>query len=1096
MATSDGSVVIKVIADEKQAKELLITLGNIERTGKQVNSSLGKSNSNPFEKPTGGAKDMLKAILGSKGIVMAMGMVKDSVGNAISRFDTMKQYPRMMEKLGFSTEQSERSIRKLASGIEGLPTRLDEVVGTAQQLTGITGDINRATDLTLALNNAFLSSGSSAGDASRGLVQYTQMLSSGKVDMQSWRTLNETMNLGLIKVAESFGFAGASAKNDLYAALRDGKITFNQFSDKLIEINKQTGGFAETAKEGSRGLATSWQNIKTAVVNGIAGIITILDDNMNKMTGKDIASGLDILKVIIKGFFTGVQSAIKAVLPILNGLYQVLKTLIRVGIRLQPVLTGLLYGFVAFKAITGISLLIGAFSSGLMTVQIYALYAVDGLKALWATMLANPITAVAVGITALVAGIIAFASRTSEETKKLLEEMDNAKKETKTLTDSVKENADNWKKQAESLDENRKSMRTLADDIDALNKVEGRSASQTKDLKDKIKELNSYLGEEVVLYDEKTKSINTSSEAMKAYIDVASSEEKLTAIREKNNALQKEKMDLDIQSKANAELLAQAEKERDEANFLQKGKIQKKIDELKESENKLAEARNLNAEQFKIVEQQKNEVLQESAEAEQRLTEQIKTRGLQIEDLSETERQVVEDMKARYKSIEEAATTMFEKISTDSKLSTEQMLENLEHNIKAVDEWATNLQTLADRGVNQGMLEQLRAMGPQGAGYVAELATMSDTELQKFNDLFEKAGENAPQNLAKSMGKTGEVAIPEGVENLITKTEQTLTDKFKAVDWSKYGQEVPNGVTKGMNDKQGEVKNSSQNLAKGAKEAFTSELGINSPSRVFTDYGKNIDEGLANGIKDGANLVTQSLKILTDNLNKVADTDFKGFKLKSDTIFKQFSNTVKSSLDNTVKISNIGMNNMLNAFKIKLSVILSTTKSMMSSVVKATDIRGRMQYMGAMAGNGFMWGLESRRGAILWTAQSIANQVAYTMRRALDIHSPSRVLKKIGIQSGEGYEVGLDEKIKDIKSKANLLAESAVPKAKDFNLFDKSMEYVKSSTINNNDNKNMTTNETVFNVDKIVWQGKEDIRKTMEEMGWIAGQERWRLETT
>lgn len=1096
MATSDGSVVIKVIADEKQAKELLITLGNIERTGKQVNNSFGKNNTNPFKKPTGGAKDMLKAILGSKGIVMAMGMVKDSVGSAISRFDTMKQYPRMMEKLGFSTEQSERSIRKLSTGIEGLPTRLDEVVGTAQQLTGITGDINKATDLTLALNNAFLSSGSSAGDASRGLVQFTQMLSSGKVDMQSWRTLNETMNLGLIKVAESFGFAGASAKNDLYAALRDGRITFNQFSDKLIEINKQTGGFAETAKEGSRGLATSWQNIKTAVVNGIAGIITILDDNMKKVTGEDIASGLDVLKVIIKGFFTGVQSSIKAVLPILNGLYQVLNTLIRVGIRLQPVLIGLLYGFVAFKAITGISLLIGAFSSGLMTIQIYALYAVDGLKALWALMLANPLVAVAAGITAVVAGIIAFASKTSEETKKLLEEMDNAKKETKTLTDSVKENADNWKKQAESLDENRKSMRTLADEIDTLNKVEGRSASQTKDLKDKVKELNSYLGDEVVLYDEKTKSINMSTEAMQAYIDVASSEEKLTAIREKNNALQKEKMDIDIQSKANAELLAQAEKERDEANFLQKGKIQKKIDELKESENTLAEARNLNAEQFKIVEQQKNEVLKESAEAEQRLTEQIKTRGLQMQDLSESERQVVEDMKSRYKSIEEAATTMFDKINTDSKLSTEQMLENLEHNVQAVDEWATNLQTLADRGVNQGMLEQLRAMGPQGAGYVAELATMSDTELQKFNELFKKAGENAPPNLAKSMGKTGEVVIPEGVGNLITKAEQTLTDKFKAVDWAKYGQEVPNGVTKGMNDKQGEVKNSSQNLAKGAKEAFTSELGINSPSRVFTDYGKNIDEGLANGIKDGANLVTQSLKILTDNLSKVADTDFNSFREKADTTFKDFSNMTKTNLDNAVNNTSSGLNNMLNAFKTKLTVILNTSKDMMKSIVSSTEIKGKLQYTGAMAGNGFMWGLESRRGAILWTAQSIANQVAYTMRRALDIHSPSRVLKKIGIQSGEGYEVGLDEKIKDIKSKANLLAESAVPKAKDFNLFDKSMEYVKSSTINNNDYKNTTTNKTVFNVDKIVWQGKEDIRKTMEEMGWIAGQERWRLETT
>ncbi|CYK57121.1 phage minor tail protein [Streptococcus pneumoniae] len=53
-----------------------------------------------------------------------------------------------MQAMGHSTEDVTRSTKKLAAGIEGLPTTLNEVVGTAQRLTSITGDINKSTDLT------------------------------------------------------------------------------------------------------------------------------------------------------------------------------------------------------------------------------------------------------------------------------------------------------------------------------------------------------------------------------------------------------------------------------------------------------------------------------------------------------------------------------------------------------------------------------------------------------------------------------------------------------------------------------------------------------------------------------------------------------------------------------------------------------------------------------------------------------------------------------------------------------------------------------------------------------------------------------------
>lgn len=214
--------------------------------------------------------------LGMLGVDKAVTVVSSHIGSAVDRFDTMQKFPKVMAQMGFSADDAERAIQKLSKGVEGLPTALDEITKNAQSIALLTGDLDGATDLAISLNNAFLASGSSSADAARGLTQYTQMLSSGKVDMQSWKTLLETMSPALTKVAKSFGFTGKSAKNDLYKALQDGTITFDELNAKLIELNGGVDGFAATAKTQSTGIRTSFQNIGVSVTKGLASMIETL----------------------------------------------------------------------------------------------------------------------------------------------------------------------------------------------------------------------------------------------------------------------------------------------------------------------------------------------------------------------------------------------------------------------------------------------------------------------------------------------------------------------------------------------------------------------------------------------------------------------------------------------------------------------------------------------------------------------------------------------------------------------------------------------------------------------------------------------------
>lgn len=249
--------------------------------------------------------DRVKSIVAGVGVTKVIGatmnVLSSSFDGAINRFDTMQSYPKVMKSLGFEVEQSQKSVAKLNQSVQGLPTSLADVVTTSKSLAAVTGNIDKATDTTIALNHAFLASGSSSEDASRGLQQYSQMLAKGTVDMQSWRTLQETMAPALTKVAKKLGITSGNA-NELYAALQNGTITFHQFNDAMIECDTETGGFADTALEASKGIKTSMTNIKSAVQNLEQGFMSAMNNMLKSKAMGGLVDNLEKIKSKIYDF--------------------------------------------------------------------------------------------------------------------------------------------------------------------------------------------------------------------------------------------------------------------------------------------------------------------------------------------------------------------------------------------------------------------------------------------------------------------------------------------------------------------------------------------------------------------------------------------------------------------------------------------------------------------------------------------------------------------------------------------------------------------------------------------------------------------------
>nr|DAR03629.1 MAG TPA: tail tape measure [Caudoviricetes sp.] len=339
---------------------------NFSSTMKNADSSMNNLDSST-QKTNTSILDIAKGIGVFKLIDNAIGLVTSSLGGAIDRFDTLNKYPVVMQALGYTADQVDKSMSKLTEGIDGLPTSLNEIVSNTQQLAISTGNLEKGTDTAIALNNAFLASGASTADASRGMQQYVQMLSKGTVDMQSWRSIQETMPIAMDKVAKSFKDQGVNSVNELYDALQDGTITFDDFNNRLIKLNDGVGGFAELAKKNSSGIKTSFQNIKTAVVKGLANVIQAVDDGMQNAGFGSIAENLDKVKDAVNTAFKALNDNLPAIIEKVGNAF---KFLADNSEWLIPLISGVAGALLAVSAvnsatntITNITKAVGSLSS-------------------------------------------------------------------------------------------------------------------------------------------------------------------------------------------------------------------------------------------------------------------------------------------------------------------------------------------------------------------------------------------------------------------------------------------------------------------------------------------------------------------------------------------------------------------------------------------------------------------------------------------------------------------------------------------------------------------------------------------------------------
>ena len=823
-----------------------------------------------FEKIKDAIKNFSVGAVAFKAVSSAMNLVSQSMDKAIDRFDTLQRFPKVMKSLGHSSKDVAASTKLLSEGIEGLPTTLDTVVSTTQKLTSMTGNLKQSTKLTIALNNAFLASGASTEDAARGLQQYSQMLSAGKVDMQSWKTLQETMPYALQKTAESFGFAGASAQKDFYSALQDGKITFDDFSKRLIELNKGTNGFAQMAKKNSEGIKTSFGNIVNAVAKGIANVIAEFDKMSKAVTGKSIAQNLDSIKGAVNSTFNVIIGVIRGATPVVKSLVSVLGFLKPVLDPLIAVFTGVVGAVLLFKGamlglaiIKGIGSLIGTLITSLVSLTSTSLIAQGAT-----TGLAGALASLSSGgvflVVGAIAGLVSWLTQESEASKEAKAKNEEFKRSLDDLHESVNKGNEAYKDRRNEIQATAEDNERLVRKIDELNAVENKTAAQKKELASAAETLNSRIEGLNIQYDKATGTINMTTDAIRKQIEIAKASAEIEAANEKMVENAKKRLEIKDKMKEVEKQYQDLIKQTDEAEggFFDNSSVRDSIKtQAKEKYNE--EVKKLQ-DDIKKTEESDNELtntIVKNNETKAKSTEDASGRMIYtMENMNEAQRKAVEMMQQEFANLKGEVQNAFQAIEQQSALSVDQLSANLEKNIAAVDKWAGNLETLARRGLDQGFLEELRKLGPKAAEQTQALVDSTDEQLGRFNELYNRSGEKAKEGLLRGFRAVGQELPPE-IENMVTAIGDEFRSALADAGFEVKGREIPQKVSDGMRSGKGDVQQAASEVTEASKQAFNNlpTEAKYSGSQVSGQYAQGMTEN--QGAVQGASEVLKNASL-------------------------------------------------------------------------------------------------------------------------------------------------------------------------------------------------------------------------------------------
>lgn len=1034
-------------------------------------SDIGDSIGDGFEEGTDQAStaiDALAQALVAAGVTASVKAITDALMDCTQ---TSMEFETAMAKVGTIADESQKPLGDMRNEILALSSETGksvgelaeatyqaisasvatesavDFVGTANKLAvGGFSDTTTAVDILTTAINAY---GMSADDAAKisDVLITTQNLGKTSVaqlgaSMGMVIPLAAAYNMDLEDLSASYalltanGTQTAQATTYVKAALNELGSTSSVVGSTL---KKKTGKtFAELMKEGNSlgdvlqiladsvdGDTTAFNNMWSSSEAGV-GMLSILNSGTSKynslvqaMEGSTGAATTAFEKMSETGEFAqqSFQNATENLkIAIGDELAPVLMELQQSGadamewatefVKEHPEVVAAVTALAAALAVLAAALV------GLLVVQ----QVTTAFTKFSAALLANPVGAVAVALTALTAAAVAFGAvmkdRTSESVKnrKAIEQCKDSYDE---LKDSMEEHAKERKESIKSAKTEAATYQNLADKLYELADKTNKTASDKAQMNTIVDQLNGAMPELGLSIDETTGALNREKSAVDAVIDSMKQQALANAYQEQANKAASDLAEAQIQLSEAEEVLydlrSQAVKKINEHNAA----VQDGTESVQEMASSYAAAGEpvdkyalqLNALSGQIKEQKEvvaglQGTTSEADERYKKIAEKAYEYKTAVEEsnqgvadsateMSDEVKQAYEGMKTSIQNSLKGIVNEYEEFSGDKEISAEDIIKHMHSSENAANQWVQNMKTLAGRagdGMTKELYDHLLELGPQSANLVKACTEMTKPQLEEY---------------ARSFSATSGEAVEASTEEL----------SAISANWENAGQEIA--------QKAGEAGEKS-----GKEHTEKAKSGIESGQKEVTEAakkggeeaGKESQKATADGIQQNSGQVSQAA---SSSIRKAEDAAL-GY-------YNGFYNVGANLMRGTVA----GMTANSPAVE---EAARAAVRNAVAGAKKEGNIKSPSRVMrdevGEMLAAGMAVGIDEGSGDVEKSARDLAKVSVDAAKDELGIHSPSKVFKdEIGKHIVGGVIKGIEAEVPKLKKTMKKMSEEAVKAA-------------------------------------------------------------------
>lgn len=319
---------------------------------------------------------------------------------------------------------------------------------------------------------------------------------------------------------------------------------------------------------------------------------------------------------------------------------------------------------------------------------------------------------------------------------------------------------------------------------------------------------------------------------------------------------------------------------------------------------------------------------------------------------------------------------------------------------------------------------EMQSMFTEGLGEnfdTSQFFSTGENASEEFLNGFTSNSETSANGAAVELANYLNAAIDEQdfspsaisiVEELISSIRETIEANNESLQTSasELGSNLCEGIRIGIEKKQSIVMTTQTELTTAMMSNLKKDLAISN----FNPIGQNVVQGLVNGINTKKPLSLSTVGNLCTAIVNKFKTDL------VNSTFKTFGENIVIWLSQGIEGKN--------------GTIQSTVSKMCSTIVESFKNHlsaSAFNAIGANAALGLKNGIESKTNAIAQAAIRAAQQAVASAKAALNEHSPSKVMEKVGEFFSMGFAEGIVERISAVSLAGERAADGAVEPVKE-----------------------------------------------------------------